>query len=156
MKYIIAICAFLFAGSLSALPPNNTSTVIIDSQAAIERSATSCNLYTGGTTTDVWVNRPAEIDTSIIWQIRYIEIHNVTESATPFATGYVSGRLGPLANSPALSLTSGWRIFGGASRQFQLRRPNTGATIGQPFPLGPVTLRVLPQSDVTLCVTYYW
>ena len=148
----VSLCFFVvFAPAYSARAaiPNDPSYVITNSEAAIERSATACTAY-AAVTANIWTNAPAEVlTTPIAWQIRYIEIANVTESLTPYATGYVAVRTGPSTNTPLLTLTTGARIFGGASRQIQIRRPATQS-------VAVIPIWVLPQSAVTLCVTYYW
>ncbi len=162
MRFLL-VFGLLFSSALSAqVPdnppiPNDTSRVTIDAQASIARSSTECSLYAATTAINVWANAPTEVKTvAVLSNIRYVTIQNVTESLTPFATGYVSIRVGPTTNSPVMSLINGYRLFSGAFYQPEIRRPNGGAQYGNVFPTGPMPIWVYPQSAVTLCVTYSW
>ncbi len=141
------------AASVASTLPTDPSYVTINAQAGLDRSQTECDAYAATTTVNVWTNAPAEVTNNAVqWLVRYIEIHNVTDSATPFASEYVSARLGPSADTPVLSLTNGARIMSGASRLFQVRRP-----IAQANPqTGIIPLWVHPSDNVTLCVTWFW
>ncbi len=159
MRCLIFLLCLAFAGAAAGqnLPPDNTFDVVIDTQSSILRSSTDCRSYTAATTYDVWDTAPAEVlSLPLLWLVRYVRIHNVTDSTTPFTSQYVAVRVGPATNSPVLTTSTGERLFSGGSTQFAVRRPNTKATNAGTWPAGPQPIWILPISTVDLCITYYW
>ena len=165
MRNLFLVLVLLFAGAAAAddnpVPQQNPSEIVTDSQSTEARSNSDCRSYTAATTVNVWVNAPAEVlSLSRLWLIRWVRVRVVTDSATPYTSGYISWRHGPTLNNgvvtPVLSASNGDRIFAGEAFQVNVRRPNGGATVGGVFPAGPMPIWVLPQATVDLCVTYFW
>jgi hypothetical protein len=134
------------------IPPNDPTQVTIDAQAALFENRGACVALLADTPINAWSVAPSEItDASVLSTIRYVSIQNVTESGTPFASELLGVVVGGAAPS---ALTEGVRVFSGGTYQPQIRRPNSGATVGGVWPNGPVPIWLYASDALTACVVW--
>jgi hypothetical protein len=153
MRLLLLLClCFSFSSWAQTPPPTDPGIVTIDSQASVVGSRTVCPTMAATTAVNLWTLLPTELKSNILPMLRYVTVQNVTASATPFATNFLSTQVG--GSAPTGNV--GVRVFSGAAWQPQIRRPNNNAVFNGTFPSGPIALWIYPSHATDVCITWYW
>lgn len=141
--------------------PGSAEPILRNAQGGIGRTATWVVAVDSGAAVDAWATAPAELRTaidarSVRSQVRYViaEHCDVTDAAVPACV-----RMGPAADSPALSCTAGsqnGKPLNAEGRFFllQIRPIATASSISGSSV--PIWLRGSSATAVDICLTAGW